>query len=101
MFFGGGQGGARGGPAQKAKCKPTKLALEVTLEQCYNGELLKIPHDRTRACEPCNGKGGAGVQTCKQCKGKGRVIQMYQMGPGMYQQVQKACEACMGQGETI
>jgi DnaJ-class molecular chaperone len=26
---------------------------------------------------------------------------MYQMGPGMYQQVQKHCETCSGQGEII
>lgn len=26
---------------------------------------------------------------------------MYQMGPGMYQQVQKACDACKGEGEVI
>lgn len=37
MFFGG-QGAGRGrGPPQKAKAKPTKKALEVTLEQCYRG----------------------------------------------------------------
>jgi hypothetical protein len=42
MFFGG-QGG-RGGPREKAKCKATKKALNVTLEQCYNGELIKLPH---------------------------------------------------------
>lgn len=26
---------------------------------------------------------------------------MYQMGPGMYQQVQKNCDKCQGQGEII
>ena len=26
---------------------------------------------------------------------------MYQMGPGMYQQVQQACEVCKGEGETV
>lgn len=26
---------------------------------------------------------------------------MYQMGPGMYQQVQKNCDTCNGEGETI
>jgi hypothetical protein len=31
MFFGGGGGRGREGPSQKAKCKPTKLPLEVTL----------------------------------------------------------------------
>lgn len=29
------------------------------------------------------------------------LIQMYQMGPGMYQQVQKHCDTCSGQGEII
>ena len=28
-------------------------------------------------------------------------MQMYQMGPGMYQQVQKACDKCSGEGEII
>lgn len=28
-------------------------------------------------------------------------MQMYQMGPGMYQQIQKKCEKCEGQGEII
>lgn len=26
---------------------------------------------------------------------------MYQMGPGMYQQVQKNCDTCRGEGEII
>ena len=26
---------------------------------------------------------------------------MFQMGPGMYQQVQKACDTCRGEGEII
>ena len=50
MFFGGARGGQRSGPPQKAKAKPVKRALEVTLEQCYNGELIKIPHERIRCC---------------------------------------------------
>jgi DnaJ-class molecular chaperone len=45
MFFGGqGQGGRGRGPPQKAKTKPVKKALEVTLEQCYRGEVIRIPH---------------------------------------------------------
>lgn len=63
--------------------------------------MLKVPHERTRNCDGCGGKGGEGVKTCTGCKGKGRVTQMYQMGPGMYQQVQKACDTCKGEGEII
>jgi DnaJ-class molecular chaperone len=51
--------------------------------------MIKVTHDRVRCCEKCNGKGGDSVKSCVTCKGKGRVVQMYQMGPGMYQQVQK------------
>ncbi len=41
------------------------------------------------------------MKSCGTCKGKGRVVQMFQMGPGMYQQVQKNCDACNGEGEII
>lgn len=84
-----------------AKVKPTKKALDVTLEQVYNGGMIKFPHDRTRCCQTCKGKGGENVKSCGTCKGKGRVVQMYQMGPGMYQQVQKNCDTCKGEGEII
>lgn len=103
MFFGGGGGqrGRGGGRKEMPKVKPTKKALEVTLEQIYNGEMVKVKHERTRCCEACNGKGGENVKSCPACKGKGRVVKMYQMGPGMYQQVQKNCDDCGGEGEII
>ena len=44
MFFGGGRG--RGGPAARrkevAKVKPTKKALDITLEDIYNGKIVKL-----------------------------------------------------------
>jgi len=98
MFFGGGGMGRQSSQKQTQKVQATKKGLEVTLENIYNGELLKIPHKRTRCCEKCAGKGGQNVEKCKTCKGQGRVMQMYQMGPGMYQQVQKSCDKCQGQG---
>lgn len=49
MFFGGG-GGSRRAQKQVQKVQATKKALEVTLENIYNGEMLKIPHKRTRCC---------------------------------------------------
>ena len=94
-FFGGGR---RGGPKQQQKVQATKKALNITLEQIYNGQMVKIKHSRTRCCEECGGKGGKNIEKCKSCKGQGRVMQMYQMGPGMYQQVQKTCDKCSGEG---
>lgn len=43
MFFGGG-GARQAARREMQKVKPTKKALEVTLEQAYNGAILKIPH---------------------------------------------------------
>ena len=60
--------------------------------------MIKTTHKRTRCCEACNGKGGKNVEKCSTCKGKGRVMKMFQMGPGMYQQVQQNCDKCKGEG---
>lgn len=40
------------------KVKPTKKALDITLEDVYNGKIVKVEHTRTRCCEKCHGKGG-------------------------------------------
>ena len=100
MFFGGGRG-RPSGKKEMPKVKATKKALEVTLQNVYNGEMMKIDHKRTRVCETCQGKGGKNVNKCTKCKGRGQVIQMFQMGPGMYQQVQKKCDDCKGEGQII
>ncbi len=44
MFFGGGGGKGRGAPAKKqvAKVKPTKKPFPVTLEDIYNGKIVKM-----------------------------------------------------------
>lgn len=49
MFFGGG-GGRQQGRREMQKVKPTKKALEITLEQAYNGGVIKVPHERSRCC---------------------------------------------------
>ena len=96
MFFGGGgRSTANRGPV---KVKATQKLLEVDLENIYNGQMMKVTHKRTRCCEACNGKGGKNIEKCSTCKGKGRVVKMFQMGPGMYQQVQQNCDKCNGEG---
>lgn len=58
MFFGGG-GMSKQTSKRVQKVKPTKKALEVTLESVYNGEVIKMPIKRYRCCEACQGKGGS------------------------------------------
>lgn len=90
MFFNGGK--PQTGKKEMPKVRPTEKPIEVTLENIYNGKIISFPHQRARCCEDCGGKGGEGVVKCKACKGQGAVVKMFQMGPGMYQQMQQACE---------
>ena len=98
MFFGGGRGR---GPKETPKLKPTIRNLEVTLDEIYAGKLTQISVDRKVVCAECNGKGGAKVEKCTGCKGRGVVIKMMQLGPGMYTQAQQHCDKCSGSGEMI
>lgn len=63
-LFGGGRGG---GQQQKRKVKPTIHKLKCTLEDLYNGKSTKIKVNRERICVDCGGKGGEGVEQCKDC----------------------------------
>lgn len=88
MMFG---GGMQKGPAQKPKSQPLKQLLELTLEQVYNGETINTSVKRYRLCKGCNGAGGADVKKCTECKGRGQVVRMIPLGPGMMQQIAQPC----------
>lgn len=99
-------GGRRGGPKkrQKPKMKPIGVALEVTLDEIYKGETKKMEVPRVRLCKGCKGKGckaGGKVTKCSACKGRGAVMKVIQMGPGMCMQTQGKCDECDGAGESI
>lgn len=94
MMFGGGQSLPKKKGQEKPKMQPTKRALELTLEQIYNGGNVPLHHEHARLCVGCQGKGGENVKKCPICKGQGGIMQLVQMGPGMYSQVEKDCENC-------
>jgi len=77
--------------------------MKLTLEEIYAGKTTKIAVNRERICAPCEGRGGAegAIVSCPKCKGRGQVIRMQQLGPGMYTQSQGACDDCRGKGEII
>jgi DnaJ homolog subfamily A member 2 len=93
-----GGGGAR--QKQRRKVQSTQREIQVTLEDIYTGKMIKLDHKKTILCEECNGKGGEGVQSCKDCGGRGSVMKTQMIGPGMYSQSQVACSKCKGQGEV-
>lgn len=98
-MFGMGGGGARQKKAQKGKS--IAKDLKVSLEDIYKGKMMKLPHQRKKCCEACDGKGGSNVQKCGPCKGQGMVTKMHMLGPGMYQQSTQPCGECMGQGVSV
>lgn len=81
--------------------QPTKRVVEVPLEKIYNGGVVNLHHERARLCTICDGKGGENVKKCPDCKGEGATIQLVQMGPGMYTQMEKNCAKCSGMGELF
>ena len=96
-FFGMG----RRGPKETPQLKPTTKNVEITLEEAFHGKMLIVNVDRKVLCNECEGKGGKDPKTCGDCKGKGVVTRMVQLGPGMYSQSQSECNACSGTGKKI
>lgn len=97
-FFGGGGGGGRRGPQ---KGKDVLFRLKVSLDDLFNGASKKLRLTKQVICKSCNGKGGVGVKPCATCKGRGVRVVIRQLGPGMIQQMQVACDECNGEGEII
>jgi len=98
MFFGG-QGGRRG-PSGPKKGENLVHALNVTLEDLYNGKTKKIAITRKRVTYPDGMSAENAVNVCSTCKGRGVVVKMHQIGPGMIQQMQQKCPACGGAGKS-
>ncbi|CAA7046426.1 unnamed protein product [Microthlaspi erraticum] len=104
-FFGGGSpfgGGSSRGRRQR-RGEDVVHPLKVSLEDVYLGTMKKLSLSRNALCSKCNGKGsksGASLK-CGGCQGTGMKVTIRQLGPGMIQQMQHACNECRGTGETI
>jgi DnaJ family protein A protein 2 len=79
-------------------------AIQVKLEDLYNGLTKKIRVTRTRICNGCNGVGAKNkdaVKECSTCHGKGQVMHMQQLAQGFMTQQVVTCKDCKGAGKTI
>lgn len=99
IFFNG--RGKGGGQKETPQMKPTVKEVKISLHDAYHGKMVNVNVERKCICNDCNGKGGSQVQTCHKCKGKGIVVKLIQMGPGMYSQSQSYCTDCKGDGKSI
>lgn len=84
IFFGSRR--PKSGPRETPQLKPTIRPTEIALQDAYNGKMIDIAVERSTVCVKCDGKGGKDPKTCPKCKGKGVVVRMIQLGPGMYSQ---------------
>lgn len=96
FFGGGGRGREQRGPNQEYK-------IEVSLRDYYNGAETSFEWAKQHICEHCDGTGSADgeVDTCRTCGGHGVRLVKQQLAPGMFQQMQRTCDACGGRGQTI
>ena len=73
---------------RKQEQTDNKEGYKVALEDLYNGKTAKLAVTRTvLKGEP---------KQCTTCRGRGVVVQMRQIGPGMVQQLQARCPDCSG-----
>ena len=79
--------------------------LKVSLEDLYKGKKSKLALNKKIICPTCKGggakEGAKGEATCSGCRGRGVRLITRQVGPGMIQQMQAACDQCGGRGSTI
>jgi DnaJ family protein A protein 2 len=95
-------GGPRGNAPQRRgkKAPPITQVINITLEQFYLGRSFDININRQCFCTDCDHSGAKSKETCADCKGRGMVSQVVQMGP-MIMQTNGPCGKCEGRGEKI
>ena len=94
-LFGGGRGGRRG-PSGPKKGENITHPLKCSLEDLYKGKTVKLAINREVQVDKSEK-----AKVCETCGGKGVVLRMRQIGPGMIQQVQSACPDCNGLGYNV
>lgn len=82
----------------KGPGKNQDIALQ--LNDYYQGRELNIKLGRQCFCKGCKGTGGASTKPCDQCKGRGILNQMINMGP-IQMMAQTPCPPCNGKGEQV
>eukprot|EP01128_Nolandella_sp_AFSM9_P010981 TRINITY_DN76_c0_g1_i1.p1 TRINITY_DN76_c0_g1~~TRINITY_DN76_c0_g1_i1.p1 ORF type:complete len:470 (-),score=118.14 TRINITY_DN76_c0_g1_i1:162-1571(-) len=104
-FFGGGFGGFGGGGGRSRGPRKTRdvvMALQLTLEELYNGVTKSMRVTRKTLCKKCKGSGSKSGKstTCPTCQGSGVRTVLRQFGPGMMARQQVACDRCE-EGEIV
>jgi molecular chaperone DnaJ len=95
-FGGGTRGRRRNGPMQGADLR---YDLEIPFDEAILGVEREINLTHAVQCSTCNGSGaqpGTGKNTCKQCQGRGQIMQ----SQGFFT-ISTTCPICRGEGQVI
>lgn len=102
-MFGDFFGGQRQGGTRSRRGNDIELALNIPFKDAIFGTEKEIQLTKNNACDHCNALGvepGASIDTCKNCKGSGRVTKIQRTILGSMQ-VQTTCSTCAGDGKTF
>ena len=70
-----------------------KHPLKVSLEDLYAGKTAKLAINRDKII--------GDAKMCTDCNGRGVIVRLRQIGPGMVQQIQQPCDTCGGTGYKV
>ncbi|CAD6506073.1 BgTH12-07005 [Blumeria graminis f. sp. triticale] len=90
-----------GGTHRSGKGPNEEQKYQVSLEDLYKGKTVKFSSKKNIICSNCKGSGGkerAKPVNCDKCKGKGFVVGLRSVGPGMVTQERMVCGNCSGSG---
>lgn len=85
------------------KCDTKVVAINVKLEELYNGKKIMKKVEINRICKTCKGTGlkdKAEPIRCNECNGAGFKVMRRQIGP-MIQEMRRPCDKCRGEGKII
>lgn len=92
-------GGSAGGPQQG---QDLGIAVEITLQEAFEGVSKTLEYEAVVACETCSGSGaepGTSLVQCGQCSGSGAVRSVQRSPFGQIVR-ESVCPACSGAGRS-
>lgn len=105
-FFGGGRstGSPRGSsrPAAAKRGRDISVDIQLTFEESIFGVEKTIHVNKASKCLTCEGSGAAphsGTETCKTCKGQGKINETRRSFIGVFNTI-KVCDTCHGMGQV-